>query len=306
MNKNRIISTFLVLVLLASFQPVFSGDQNLGSKENKVSIYRMLWRYIKDELKSRRLRIPPLKDVMSEIGEPTRGALSKDSIKVLVWNMYKGDKPDWERDFLFLARGHDILVLQEMYLGKTMKRVFNQHTEYHYKLATSFIYKDENIRTGLATAAQVEPTSVFFQRSNVLEPVINTPKMSLFTHYPIKDHDKDLMVINIHAINFVTTWGLAQQIKEIAKVIKAYDGPTIFAGDFNTWSEEKIRYLKHQMHRLNLTEVVFDPDTRMRTFKNPLDYVFTKGLVLKSANVWGDLDGSDHKALDVEFSVEIK
>ena len=50
---------------------------------------------------------------------------------------------------------------------------------------------------------------------------------------------------------------------------------------------------------LGLTEVTFANDQRMRTFGKILDHVLIKKLSVKSSRVYGEIDGSDHKALEV-------
>lgn len=248
--------------------------------------------------------IPKHKDVMTSIGEPNRADLNPDSIRVLVWNMYKGQNETWKKNYEFLAHNRDILMLQEMYLDEKMKDTFEADVDHEYHTATSFIYREGNIRTGVATAGKVAPSSIFYQQSKIREPGINTPKMALFAMYPVAGSEKDLMTINIHAINFVSTTGLARQIKDIEEVMRKHDGPIIFAGDFNTWSKGKQRFIRLMASRHDLTEVKFKNDTRMRTFGNVIDYVFYRGLTLKKERVWGELNGADHKAMEVVFSIK--
>ncbi len=248
--------------------------------------------------------IPKHKDIMTSIGEPNRADLNPENIRIVVWNMYKGQNETWKKNYKFLAENRDILMLQEMYLDEKMKTTFEEDTDHEYRMATSFIYRKGNIRTGVATASTIAPSRVFYQQSKVREPGINTPKMALFTFYPIAGSEKDLLTINIHAINFVSTTGLARQIKDIEEVMREYDGPVVFAGDFNTWSPGKFRFVRMMAVRNNLKEVKFSKDDRMVKFGYPLDYVFYRGLELKKERVWGELNGADHKAMEVIFSIK--
>lgn len=248
--------------------------------------------------------IPKHKDIMTTVGEPNRSNLNPDKIRILVWNMYKGQNETWQKNYKFLAENRDILLLQEMYLNEKMMTSFEEDSDHEYHLATSFIYRKGKIRTGVASASRVKASNVFYQQSKVREPGINTPKMVLFTTYPIAGSDKDLLTINIHAINFVSTQGLARQIKEVEEVMQKYDGPIVFAGDFNTWSPGKFRFIRMMAVRNNLKEVKFKNDQRMIKFGLPLDYVFYRGLELKKEKVWGELNGADHKAMEVVFSVK--
>lgn len=278
--------TFVAAMMASFFISITTAGAGPGDIFDNLNIY-----------------IPKHKDVMTSIGEPNRADLNPDSIRVVVWNMYKGQNESWTKDFKFLAHNSDILMLQEMYLDEKMKDAFEGDVDHEYHTATSFIYRKGNIRTGVATAGKVAPTSFFYQASKVREPGINTPKMALFAMYPIAGSEKDLLTINIHAINFVTTRGLARQIKDIEEVMRKHDGPLIFAGDFNTWSKGKLRFIRLMASRHNLNEVKFKNDTRMVTFGQKLDYVFYRGLTLSSEKVWGELLGADHKALDVVFKI---
>ena len=74
------------------------------------------------------IQIPEMKEVMLKVGEARRGELDGSDIKMIVWNMYKGDKPNWAVDYKKIAYNNDILVLQEMYLDEKMETVFNAHS----------------------------------------------------------------------------------------------------------------------------------------------------------------------------------
>ena len=230
--------------------------------------------------------------------------------------MYKGDIPAWEEDYHFLKTGHDIILLQEMFLESRMTRVFSTHSDYEYHTAASFIYKQRkdkhsertllDVRTGVINASNVAATKIEFQRSIPREPIIKTPKMILMTTYPIQGSTKELLTINIHAINFVTTEMLSQQVLPALEAAKKHDGPVVFGGDFNVWSPGKTRFLKRAMRKYGFSEVKFKKshDTRMRTLGHILDYVFVRGLTPGFRRVWGEIEGSDHKAMTVHFKVK--
>jgi endonuclease/exonuclease/phosphatase (EEP) superfamily protein YafD len=230
--------------------------------------------------------------------------LNPNRIKILVWNMYKGDNPTWEKDFKTIRANHDILALQEMVLDKKIKNVFNSHTGHEYYSATSFLMGSRDlIDTGVATGSSIQSSKTFWQRSKDREPFINTPKMVLLTTYPIKGSKKKLLVANIHAINFVTTIMLERQITAVAEAIMKHDGPAIFGGDFNTWSVSKLSAMNKILEAAGMQTVKFDPktDLRMKVFGNYIDYIWYKNLQVKSSKVWGHIEGADHKAMSAEF-----
>jgi len=92
-------------------------------------------------------------------------------------------------------------------------------------------------------------------------------------------------------------------LTELESVLTGHNGPIILAGDFNTWTEEKTRTLRQMVQRLGLSEVSFSDDDRTRVFGNAIDWVFARGLSVEFAQVHGSITGSDHKPMEVAFSL---
>lgn len=253
------------------------------------------------EVEAKRYEIPADEDVLIEInGAQKRNALNPEHINVFVWNMYKGDKPNWKKDFLTLSRNRDILMLQELYLDYQMSSVLFEDDTYTYHMATSFIDTwKRNSPTGVATASPVAPHHSYWVRSIDREPIIKTPKMLMIAEYPIAGRSDTLLTVNIHAINFVSAKKLRNMLDQIEEAVRDHNGPVVVAGDFNTWSKKKTAYLKQMSKNLGLTDVKFPDDQRMRTFGKILDYVLIKDLDVLHSKVYGNIDGSDHKAMEV-------
>lgn len=251
---------------------------------------------------SEKFLIPQLKDVIKPVGEGMNPALNPDRIHVTVWNMFKGDKENWQRDYLFLTQKSDILLLQEMLLDEKMKSTFENHKGFEYTTATSFIFENKNVPTGVATASHTRSTGQAFLRSHDREPVVRTPKVILMNTFPIEGKYVELLTINIHAINFVGTQAFKRHLFSAMPRIKSHIGPVIFAGDFNTWSDDRMALFREFATKLGFKEVKFENDTRMRTFGRPLDHILYKGLNLLEAKVYGELEGSDHKAMEAVFT----
>ncbi len=247
--------------------------------------------------------VPQDNDVLTSYGQSSIERLNPESIKILVWNLYKGKNASWSRDFKRASQGKEILLLQEVYLGPKMKQTLSKLDGYMHKTATSFIYKSKGIRTGVSNASKVAPLETHYLRSKNVEPIVNTPKVTLLNYYPIENSPSELLTINIHAVNFVTVAALSSQLSAAAKKIEAHSGPVIFAGDFNTWSERKIELLKNISSTLNLQEVKFSNDQRTQVFGRYIDYIFVRGLSVKTSKVWANLQGSDHKALEAELTL---
>jgi endonuclease/exonuclease/phosphatase (EEP) superfamily protein YafD len=256
------------------------------------------------QVEARRFNIPPDSEVMVKFNKGKNiPAIPRNDIKVLVWNMYKAGKDSWHVDYPKVIKGMDILLLQEFFTNKRMMEVIQKDTDRDYYLSTSFKDKKHGMaRTGVATASQYEATGYGWQRSYYREPIIRTPKMTGVTVFDLAGTDKDLLTLNIHAVNFVSTRKLKHMVYEGIKAANKHDGPVVFAGDFNTWSNKKQRMLFKMMKDHGFQNVGFKPDTRMRTFGNILDFVFIRDLKLKYSKVYGDIEGSDHKAMEVHLS----
>ncbi|EQC45639.1 endonuclease/exonuclease/phosphatase family protein [Bacteriovorax sp. Seq25_V] len=249
-------------------------------------------------------KIPSKSNVLKTYvtGNPSQEKLASP-FNILVWNMYKGSNDSWESDFKALSTNANIIISQEMYLDNKMFNVFKTHGDFYYNMATSFFYKGET-RTGVATISDHQPSSVDYLRSHYREPFIRTPKIVMITTHPL-ENGEELLVANIHAINFVSAKKLKHQIKEVLERIKNHSGPVIFAGDFNVWSKKKTKMLRELMADAKMTEVKYskDEDDRMRVLGKVLDYIFYKNLNLVTSEVKGEIEGADHKPLTATFEV---
>ena len=247
-------------------------------------------------------RIPKNEDVI-QVFNNTYEQVLPNNFNILVWNMYKGQKETWAADFRMLSEKHDILVTQEMYLKGEMKDLFEREEGFEFTCATSFFFDGED-RTGVATISKYVSYEQEFLRSRHREPIVRSPKMSLITKYQL-ENGEELLVANIHAINFVTANKLSDQIQQVADVIKDHQGPAIFAGDFNTWSKKKQRYMRQILSEIGLTEVKYNEgnDSRMRIFGRVIDYLWYKNLRLTRARVLGGITGADHIPMSHSFSV---
>lgn len=248
--------------------------------------------------------IPKNDEVLVQFGKNLGNTLNPKEIKILVWNIYKGDKATFKSWFTLLNQDRDITILQEMLLTPSLKLLMNLFLKDHI-MATSFINEDK-IRTGVMTSSSVEAKNISFQISEKSEPIVDTPKVALLTTYPIRKTSKELLVVNIHAINFVENKWFEKQIHALFSTINIHlnekKGPVVFAGDFNTWNKNRYYILDRYCRQVGLKQVVFSPDSRMTFNGNPLDHVaYSNDLELLESKVLGNVDGSDHKPMIVSF-----
>ena len=246
----------------------------------------------------------------------TTDALDSSSIKVLVWNVYKGGTPIWKEAFEDLSLDKDLILIQEACLDGSMEESFERTKMKDWHIGISWAHWVSNIPNGVVTISDANPFSVCLLRAT--EPIIATPKSSLLTYFHLTDSDKDLLVANVHSIAFSLTWSFESQMMVLKEHIRGHDGPMIVAGDFNTWSSGRLECLKEIMSskELGLTPVEFDPDHRTRRwwlfseYGYPMDHMFYRGLGVRHCSVKGFDDEndapSDHNPMIVEFFLEDK
>ena len=249
--------------------------------------------------------VPPVEKSVIEMGSYSESALNPNDIRVMVWNIYKGKKDSWESDYSYLSHDRDFILLQEVVNSDKVKKHFEIEATHGLKLATSFISKRSGTRTGVAIGSRSSPTKFGFRRSKKKELIGRTPKVMAFAEYDLSRESEKLLVINIHSLNSVTAKTHFTELKTSRKLIDSHVGPVIFAGDFNTWTKKKTKSMRSYLRSLGFSEVVFpNGDDRMKApiTNRVLDFIFVRGLSYKDAQVWDDLDGSDHKALYVTLS----
>jgi endonuclease/exonuclease/phosphatase (EEP) superfamily protein YafD len=245
--------------------------------------------------------VPNDSEVLLPIGKASKRQLPPKNWSFLVWNLHKGEDETFKPEYLALSLGRDIIMNQEIYLDKNMNDVFKFLFSFKIETATSFFYGKEKIRTGVANISTVDAEFTKFIRTDTREPILKSPKMTLVTSYPIRFSKKKLTVVNIHGINFVSTAGFKKEMERIYQEIKDIPSPLVFAGDFNTWNEDRITILDEYARKLKLKEASYLPDNRITFNGNYLDhFLYTSDIKIKKARVDAFYKGSDHKPLAVE------
>ena len=224
--------------------------------------------------------------------------LDPANISVLNWNIYKGQREDWAADFKRYIRDHDVVTMQEAHLDDDLRSMLGREHSY-WVLNTAFHYQGK--ATGVMTASRVQP--VYSCGQHTAEPLIRLPKTSLISYYPVAGMHEDLLVANIHGINF--TLGLdvyKEQLEKLYSSIKSHAGPVVLAGDFNTWSDERMRIVDNLAQRLSLESLDYASHNRTRILGNALDHVFYRGLEPLEQETW-HVASSDHNPMRVIFRV---
>ncbi len=244
-------------------------------------------------------------------------SLNLTSIKVLNWNVAKNNNDrNWSRDFLAIVEKYqpDKIFLQEVALSVGVEEIA-ELAQMSWAFAPNFIDTSKNNYSGILIATKGDRISSQAIITKHNEPLINTPKVSLFTKYALdknldnsqKHHSESLLAVNTHLINFVSLDKFTTQLQEIESVINQHQGAVILAGDFNTWNKSRWQMLSQMSARLNLTCVSFSAEDNKK-IKNfllspPLDYIFYRGLTPKpqTTKVIDNVSSSDHNPLFVEL-----
>lgn len=216
-------------------------------------------------------------------------------INFLCWNIKKGLKPNWQEDLLDLARGKDLVVIQEAVLHSDLTEVFDESL--HWSFAKG--YKTKKRTTGVMTISKHEP--VKRHHLTCWEPWLATPKCTNITEYALSNTEETLIVINIHAINF--TLGVKQfrkQIDKVRKVLAKHNGPIILSGDFNTWRKKRMKILEALAMEHDLDALSFQEDHRKTMFGQLLDHIYVRSLTPESTDTH-HVKSSDHNPLSAEL-----
>lgn len=219
-------------------------------------------------------------------------------IQVVVWNIYKQNRSDWQAELSQLTQHADLLLLQEASLTPPLDR-WLQSGNWKATQVNAFRVLGES--AGVLNAARVAPQQVCGYTA--MEPWLRLPKSGLVAFYPLSS-GQSLALVNLHAVNFTLgTEEYHAQIRQLLSKLKSHQGPVIVAGDFNSWSEERSAVVQRAMSALGMQEVRFTPDQRVRFINGlPLDHVFYKHLYLQTAEAPVS-DASDHNPLLVTFSL---
>lgn len=226
---------------------------------------------------------------------PGKALPNSQILRVMVWNIFKQQRAEWLSVLKNFGKEAQLVLLQEA-----------QTTPELIKFATSHYLAADQVPaislpqhpSGVMTLAAAHPVYCCPLRER--EPLLRLAKSALITVYPLLNGQL-LMIVNIHAVNFsIGVDVYSKQLGPIGEQLASHRGPVIMAGDFNAWSRQRMNALFNFARDAGLAEVSFTDDHRRRAFGKPLDFVFYRGLDVKTASVLVTR-ASDHNPLLVEF-----
>ena len=222
----------------------------------------------------------------------------RGQLNLLVWNIYKQNKDNWQQRLQFYTHNKQLVLLQESSLTSELKYWLKSQQWNAYQVDAFEVF---NTSVGVLNLSKAVPRKAcaFIE----LEPWLRLPKSALYTNYHLSNGEL-LAVINIHAVNF--TYGTREykrQLETLTDLIEPHRGPVIVAGDFNSWSETRVAVVEQALNKLGLKEVDYFPDNRSQFITGyALDHVFYRGLNLLRAEAPSS-DASDHNPIEVFFEL---
>ena len=228
----------------------------------------------------------------------TRDALDPRAIRVLTWNIHKQADTGWARDLARFAAQSDVVLLQEATLSNELTSILSS-SNLRFRMASSFLYEDTDI--GVLTAARVAPYASCTER--VVEPWLRLPKSAAISWFRLADTNRTLAIVNVHAVNFALSLDVyREQFSALVEALRAHEGPILFAGDFNTWTDGRLDVIRETAASLRLTAVTFVDDRRTLFFGHQLDHMMARGLdVVESIVV--PVESSDHNPVLATFKL---
>ena len=223
--------------------------------------------------------------------------LRGERIQVLSWNIQKNSGPQLREELRRLALGADLVLLQEAILEAPWEALLKGN----YQAVFSPGYRTGKYRSGVLTISAVSATGHCSLSHR--EPWLSTPKATNISRYPILGQTRQLLVVNLHGVNFsFGGYSLAVQLNDTGSLVEKHRGPVIFAGDFNTWSEARMAKVEAVIKRLKLRPLTYPDDRRSRVFGQALDHIFVRGLrVIKAGAV--PSGASDHSPVHATLAL---
>ncbi|MFN9115568.1 MAG: endonuclease/exonuclease/phosphatase family protein [Bacteroidota bacterium] len=248
---------------------------------------------------------------LTHIGQAARLSLPATELKILVWNIHRGDDDLFSYDYQKLTRDKDLVLLQEANLDSDLARTLKL-PKLQLVHAESFTSPLSSTKMGVATLSKAAPVTNVGLKSPVTELKTTTPKVSLIQTFRLSGTRQTLLVANVHAINFVPNVDFVKHIAQISKAIAFHRGPMIVAGDFNTWNVDRLIYLDKILSVIKLKRVDF-PAGRTRfpsigyilgtLTGGELDHVYVRGLKVIDSHVEVTVTTSDHKPLELTLDL---
>lgn len=241
------------------------------------------------------ITVPKSEQTLKTLGT-SHSYLDYRNLKLVTWNTQKFPSPQTLTHFQSLQKYSDLFLVQEFFEDNRVRKFLSPQD--HADFSIGFL-DSNNFATGVATFSKGKPYQSRSIQSIGREPILKTPKMILVQKYFHPEISNELLVLNIHGINFVEQHTYQSQINQAMAYIRNHEGPIIFAGDFNTWNDARWNYLRTLMHIYGLIDIQIPRTTHLI-----LDHIFIRGFKAQIAYSMENITSSDHYPLFAELSLE--
>ncbi|WP_052502768.1 endonuclease/exonuclease/phosphatase family protein [Halarcobacter anaerophilus] len=226
---------------------------------------------------------------------------SKNTLNILCWNVAKLTKKELFKKFfekLIKDEKLDFLILQEVKSDISKSSAILE--DFSFVISPNMQTKKHIYGVMNAFNISCESNQNFLTSKKELK--VATHKSILITKHTL--NDKNVLVVNIHALNFVSFRDFKYELESLKEELKSYKDSLIVAGDFNTWNRKRVLLLKNFCEELFLQEVTYkEIENIKKVFKNSIDYIFFRGLNLQYSKVIDTNTISDHNPIIASFTI---
>lgn len=273
----------------------------------------------------------------------TSSALNPNTIRVTQWNVYAFNKmkyDNWscaqanvaQEKFCRTLQASDIVLLQEnrsehpsarasadAYLGMNNRHLsfapyaVNKDQRNRDLIFMSFdekaekgLIERESSNYGSATFSSVEPMSTTVRMTENPDQIYELYMPLIATTYPLQGGSDRLLVVHFHNASIVGSVTQLDLLNKAERLIEAHRGPVLFAGDFNTWTTDKLNNVYALAQRQEMSKIYFDSPYETPLGQRQVDHAFIRGLGLHKDSLQGhrSVTGlSDHMAVSYELGV---
>ena len=226
-----------------------------------------------------------------------------DCFTVFAWNLQKTDFSHYiHRSLNDLLKKLDPEIQPHILSFQEAKTFPSQNTFFNlpFIMAPNIQTKLNHFGVLTASSSIITPMRQCLTQSRELGWA--THKTALITEHKL-NNQQTLTHVNIHAINFVSHTIFNRELNKVWQHLEHLDGPIILSGDFNTWNIKRVQTLIHATQSLNLEKVEYPDQRPIKTMlRQPIDYIFFRGLHLHSSQAIDIANISDHNPILATFS----
>jgi endonuclease/exonuclease/phosphatase (EEP) superfamily protein YafD len=218
---------------------------------------------------------------------------------LLCWNIHKENTtPHFQSKLHELLHTHpsDFLLFQEYKMPK-----YQSHDLSALSYAMAANIETKRHIYGLMTASYSSFDTKHIELTHQKEFLISTRKSTLLTSHSFFD-GKVLHLLNMHGINFVSSKVFNKELEKIKLILSGCSGALIVCGDFNNWSNKRIKVLEEFQADLSLKQAVIEEGHHIKhVFSKPIDHIFYRDLKLIKAEAINTKKISDHNPIHAIF-----